>query len=73
MEGRIKKFIDGRGYGFIAPDSGGSDLFVHISACRDADDEQLETLREGDRVRFEIGNSLKTSKPMAVRVQLLEG
>jgi CspA family cold shock protein len=73
MEGTIKKsFFDERGFGFVAPDDGGADVFVHITACRDADDQQLDTLRVGDRVRFEMGVSPKTSKAMAVRVQLLE-
>jgi len=67
MEGSIKKFFDERGFGFIQPDDGGADVFVHITSC-DAD-----MLRVGDRVRYELGNSPKQpDKPMAVRVKLLE-
>jgi len=49
--GTVKWFNPTKGYGFIAPDEGGKDVFVHISALRAAG---IETLNEGDRVNFEI-------------------
>ncbi len=74
MEATVKKFFDdGRGFGFLAPDDGSADLFVHISSCTDKDGSRLDALCVGDRVEYEIGNSpKKPDKPMAVRVRLLE-
>lgn len=41
-----------RGFGFITPDAGGADLFVHVSVVRGA-----EVLQEGDRVRYKVRQS----------------
>lgn len=49
-EGTVKWFNKRKGYGFIAPESGEKDVFVHISAVKDAG---LRTLNEGDKVDFE--------------------
>jgi CspA family cold shock protein len=49
--GVVKWFNPGKGYGFIAPDGGGDDIFVHISAVQHSG---LRKLNEGERVRFAI-------------------
>jgi CspA family cold shock protein len=49
--GIVKWFNPGKGYGFIAPDEGGNDIFVHISAVQHAG---LRKLNEGERVRFAL-------------------
>ena len=49
--GIVKWFNTQKGYGFIEPDGGGRDVFVHISAVEAAG---LTTLNEGQRVTFEI-------------------
>ena len=49
--GVVKWFNPGKGYGFIAPDAGGNDIFVHISAVQHSG---LRKLNEGERVRFAI-------------------
>jgi CspA family cold shock protein len=49
--GTVKWFNATKGYGFIQPDSGGKDVFVHISAVEKAG---LNDLREGDKVTFDI-------------------
>jgi len=49
--GTVKWFNATKGYGFITPDQGGPDAFVHISAVERAG---MDTLREGDRVAYEL-------------------
>ena len=49
--GTVKFFNDAKGYGFIAPDGGGSDAFVHISAVENSG---MRTLRENQRVSYEL-------------------
>jgi len=51
MNGTVKWFNPDKGFGFIAPDDGGKDVFVHISAVQRAG---LQTLNEGQKVSFEI-------------------
>ena len=48
--GTVKWFNPNKGYGFIQPDDGGKDVFVHISAVEKAG---LNTLNEGDKVSYE--------------------
>ena len=57
--GTVKWFNPDKGYGFIAPDEGGSDVFVHISAVQKAG---IFHLNEGQKVAYEIvTNKGKTS------------
>ena len=49
--GTVKIFNDNKGYGFIAPDGGGNDAFVHISAVESSG---MRTLRENQRVSYEL-------------------
>lgn len=49
--GTVKWFNATKGYGFIQPDNGGKDVFVHISAVEKAG---LNDLREGDKVTFDV-------------------
>jgi CspA family cold shock protein len=50
-KGTVKWFNPTKGYGFIAPDTGGKDVFVHISAVQKAG---LRTLNEGQKLGFEV-------------------
>ncbi|MFO7297670.1 MAG: cold-shock protein [Proteobacteria bacterium] len=58
--GTVKWFNGQKGYGFIQPEEGGADVFVHISAVERAG---LSTLREGQRISYELerGRNGKTS------------
>jgi CspA family cold shock protein len=57
--GSVKWFSRTKGYGFIQPDGGGADAFVHISAVEKAG---LSTLNEGQTIEFEeVSNRGKTS------------
>jgi CspA family cold shock protein len=49
--GTVKFFNEGKGYGFIAPDGGGNDAFVHISAVERSG---MRTLRENQRVSYDL-------------------
>jgi CspA family cold shock protein len=54
--GTVKWFNTSKGYGFIAPDDGGEDLFVHYSEIKT---EGFASLEEGQRVEFEVGQGKK--------------
>jgi cold shock protein len=60
--GTVKWFNAQKGYGFIQPEGGGKDVFVHISAVERAG---LRELREGQRVAFEVVQDRKTGKSAA--------
>lgn len=58
-KGKVKWFNSTKGYGFIAPDDGGDDVFVHMSAVRNAG---MQDLQEDQVVEFElVQNNGKTS------------
>lgn len=50
-QGTVKWFNPEKGYGFVVPDDGGKDVFVHISAVEAAG---LRTLEEGQKVEYEL-------------------
>jgi CspA family cold shock protein len=54
--GTVKWFNDAKGYGFIAPDGGGKDVFVHFSAIAG---DGFRTLAEGAKVEFEVREGTK--------------
>jgi cold shock protein len=65
--GTVKFFNAQKGYGFIEPEGGGKDVFVHISAVERAG---LRELQEGQRVSFEIAMDRKTGKSAAGNLKI---
>jgi len=63
--GTVKFFNGERGYGFIKPDEGGRDVFVHITAVEQAG---LKALNEGQRIQFEVEPDKKGKGPKAVNL-----
>jgi CspA family cold shock protein len=60
--GTVKWFNNQKGFGFIKPEDGGQDVFVHISAVERAG---MNTLNEGQRISFEVAANRKTGKSSA--------
>jgi cold shock protein len=65
-KGTVKWFNGQKGYGFIQPDDGGKDVFVHISAVERAG---MHGLNEGQKVAFEVVANRKTGKSSAENLQ----
>ncbi len=63
QQGTVKFFNADKGYGFIKPDDGGRDIFVHITAVEKAG---LHSLNEGQRITYEIEPDKKGKGPKAV-------
>ena len=63
--GIVKFFISERGYGFVKPDDGGRDVFVHITAVETAG---LKSLNEGQRLSFDVEPDKKGKGPKAVNL-----
>jgi CspA family cold shock protein len=64
--GTVKWFNTTKGFGFIQPDEGGSDVFVHISAVERAG---MRSLNDGQKVTYELENDRKTGRSSAVNLQ----
>ena len=64
-QGTVKWFSDEKGYGFIAPDDGSGDLFVHFS---NVEGDGFKSLTEGQKVSYESGEGRKGPEATAVRI-----
>ena len=65
VTGKVKWFNSKKGFGFIVPDDGGNDLFVHFTAIQSSG---YKTLQEGQKVEFEIEQTNKGDKAVNVKV-----
>ena len=64
--GTVKWFNEQKGYGFIQPDAGGKDVFVHISAVERSG---LRGLAEGQKVSYELQADQRTGKESAANLK----
>ena len=64
--GTVKWFNTSKGYGFIQPEDGGKDVFVHISAVERSD---LRALNEGQRLSYELEKDRRSGKESAVNLK----
>ncbi|UWU31039.1 cold-shock protein (plasmid) [Rhizobium sp. WSM1274] len=64
--GTVKFFNQDKGFGFITPDDGGQDVFVHVSSV-----EGSTLLREGQKVAYEIGQDRGTGRSRAENVRAI--
>jgi CspA family cold shock protein len=67
-KGTVKWFNNQKGFGFIQPDGGDKDVFVHISAVERAG---MSTLNEGQKISFEIVTDQRTGKSAADNLRAL--
>ena len=63
--GTVKWFNSAKGFGFVQPDDGGSDVFIHISALNQAG---LDSLNEGDKVDYELEQDRRSGKLAATQI-----
>lgn len=66
--GTVKFFNQAKGYGFVSPEDGGKDVFVHVTAVQRAG---IPELAEGQRISFEVQADKRGRGPQAVDLQLL--
>jgi CspA family cold shock protein len=64
--GTVKFYNDQKGYGFIQPDNGGKDIFVHATALERAG---MRGLREGQKITYELQTDQRTGRASAVNLQ----
>ena len=62
--GTVKWFNDAKGFGFITPEGGGKDLFLHFSAIQGGG---FKTLKENDKVQFDVTQGAKGEQATNVR------
>jgi cold shock protein len=68
MKGTVKFFNNDKGFGFITPDGGGADVFVHISAVQDSG---LSGLADSQKVEFDTEPDKRGKGPKAVNLSVI--
>ena len=67
--GTVKFFNNDKGFGFITPDEGGNDVFVHITAVKDSG---MDDLTDGQRVSFDTEADSRGKGPKAINLRAAE-
>jgi CspA family cold shock protein len=67
--GTVKYFWSDKGYGFIAPDNGHLDVFIHVNALKQTG---LASLATGQIVAFDVEHDTQTGRPRAVNVHIVQ-
>ena len=67
-QGTVKFFNGEKGYGFIKPDDGSRDIFVHVTAVEQAG---LRSLSEGQKIAYEVEPDKKGKGPKAINLQVI--
>ena len=65
--GTVKWYNEQKGYGFIQPDAGGKDVFVHVTAEQRAG---LNGLNDGQKITYELETDRRTGRESAVNLQV---
>lgn len=65
QQGTVKFFNADKGFGFVTPDNGGKDVFVHISAVQASG---MDTLRENQKITFDTEEDMRGKGPKAVNL-----
>jgi CspA family cold shock protein len=65
--GELKWFDPKKGFGFIIPDNGTDDVFLHVS---EVDRSGISFLREGDPISYEIGEDRRSGRPCAINISI---
>ena len=68
MQGTVKFFNAAKGYGFITPEEGEKDIFVHISAVEQSG---LASLEEGQKITFDVEPDRKGKGPKAIHLKVV--
>lgn len=68
LKGKVKWFNDEKGYGFIEPDDGGTDVFVHVNQLRKS---KISGLKEGQQVAYDEERDPKKGKTQATNISIL--
>jgi CspA family cold shock protein len=66
--GTVKFFNQAKGYGFVTPDGGGKDIFVHITAVQKSG---IPELNEGTKISFDVQDDAQGRGPQAIELQLI--
>ena len=68
QNGTVKFFNQAKGYGFVSPDDGGKDVFVHVTAVQRSG---IPELNEGTKISFDVQDDAQGRGPQAIELQLI--